>query len=116
MKSKSSFLSLFQTKVNLSISIYRGQEISEPFLNCPSRKLTDYYAVIKKPMSLKGIQKRIRGVHGRGEPTGVSLYTTWAALEEQVSLIWTNARTYNEDDSEISILAGELEVRYTLTF
>ena len=88
----------------------RGQDIAGPFLNLPPRKLNDYYALIKKPVSLKGIQKRVRGVHGRHETTGQTDFPSWSAFDDEVSLIWRNAREYNEDGSEISVLAGKLEV------
>jgi hypothetical protein len=32
-------------------------------------------------------------------------YPTWQSFEEEVSYVWRNAREYNEDDSDISILA-----------
>ncbi|KAI9850245.1 MAG: hypothetical protein M1838_005971 [Thelocarpon superellum] len=85
------------------------QEISQPFLNLPSRKLADYYAIIKTPESLKRIEKKVRGVHGRNDATGSSDFKSWKAFEEHVSLIWRNAREYNEDGSDISKLADQLE-------
>lgn len=88
----------------------RGLDIFSPFVNLPPRSLTDYYAVIKNPLSLKGIQKKIRGYRGRTEITGVSEYKTWDALEGEVRRIADNAREYNEDGSDIHVLAGELEV------
>lgn len=66
--------------------------------------------MIKKPVSLKSIQKRAKGIHGRNEPTGVSDFTSWVAFEEEVGLIWQNAREYNEDYSDMWNLAGEFEV------
>lgn len=89
----------------------RGQEISEPFHNLPTRKLTDYYALIKKPVSLKAIQKLVRGKHGRQEASGVSDFKSWKAYEEEFSYIWRNAWEYNEDGSDISLLATQLQVR-----
>ena len=82
-----------------------------PFINLPPRDLRDYYQVIKNPVSLKGVQKRIRGVKGREKPTGVTLFKNWQSLEDEVEVIWSNARLYNEDGSAISELAGELKVR-----
>lgn len=61
-------------------------------------------------MSLKGLQKAIRGVKGRDPPTGITLLQSWDAFESEFQYIWNNAREYNEDDSEISVRAGELEV------
>ncbi|KAH0539102.1 hypothetical protein FGG08_004340 [Glutinoglossum americanum] len=86
-----------------------GQEVSYPFVNLPSRKLVDYFALIKHPVSLKGLDKLVRGVQGRSEATGVSVFKTWKDFEDEVSYIWKNARQYNEDGSEITELAGQLE-------
>lgn len=82
----------------------------EPFLNLPPRSLKDYYQVIKEPLSLRKLQKLVKGIHGRGEKSGVSDYKTWAAFEEASSLLWQNAYYYNEDGSEIANMAKELEV------
>ncbi len=84
------------------------------FHNLPSRKLTDYYALIKRPVSLKGIQKRVQGVHGRQEKTGISDFKTWDAFADEMSYIWRNAREYNEDGSEIVAFVGQLEVRWPM--
>jgi hypothetical protein len=81
-----------------------------PFINLPSRQLTDYYQLIKNPRSLKAVQKSINGQRGRDAATGQTLFKSWDALAEDMSLIWQNARLYNEDGSEIYELAGELEV------
>lgn len=83
----------------------------EPFANRPPRSLKDYYQVIPHPTSLKILQKQVKGIHGRNENTGVSDFKTWAAFEEDASLIWKNAWHYNEDGSLISDLAKDLEVR-----
>ena len=83
----------------------------EPFVNLPPRTLKDYYQVITHPVSLKGLQKRVRGNHGRGGSTGVSDFKNWRALEEETEKIWHNAWHYNEDGSDIAVLAQELEVR-----
>ena len=85
-------------------------QIFTPFVNLPSRTLLDYYQVIKRPVSLKSIAKRVRGVHGRSAATGITDFATWAAFEEEVSYIWKNARTYNEDGSEMFNLANDFEV------
>lgn len=61
-------------------------------------------------MSLKSAQKLVRGIKGREPPTGTTFLKSWQAFEEEVGYIWQNARTYNEDGSDISELAGELEV------
>ncbi|KAG6009131.1 hypothetical protein E4U21_003200 [Claviceps maximensis] len=81
----------------------------EPFVNLPPRSLRDYYRVISDPLSLKKLQKEIFGVQGRGDPTGISDFKTWNALEERAKLLWSNAYFYNEEGSEIYDLAQELE-------
>lgn len=81
-----------------------------PFINLPSRAITSYYEVIKQPLSLKGLLKKIHGVHGRHETTGVTDLKTWDAFESEMSKIWDNARIYNEDGSDIYNLSAELEV------
>ncbi|KAL5121310.1 hypothetical protein ACEQ8H_000778 [Pleosporales sp. CAS-2024a] len=80
-----------------------------PFLNLPSRSLKDYYALIKEPMSLAAVKKKVQGIVGRDQPTGHTLFKSWDSFEEAVSLIWKNARDYNEDGSDIYNLSLELE-------
>ena len=92
------------------LTFSRGVEISGPFANLPPRDLKDYYQVIKKPASLRSIQKKVRGQKGREKASGQSLFTSWQTLEEELALIWNNARQYNEEGSEIYTAAGELEV------
>ena len=90
-----------------------GLEIFAPFVNLPPRALHDYYAVIKQPTSLKGVQKRVHGVHGRNEVTGTTDFKSWDSFENEVSKIWNNAREYNEDGSEMFLLAGEFQVSFS---
>ncbi|KAJ2893789.1 Bromodomain protein [Zalerion maritima] len=79
------------------------------FVNLPSRALKEYYAFIDKPMSLKKLQKMVLGFRGKHQAsTGISEFTTWDAFEETGSLLWDNAFSFNEDDSEIYALAEEL--------
>ncbi|CAN9189954.1 unnamed protein product [Alternaria alternata] len=87
----------------------QGLQIFLPFQNLPSRSLKDYYQLIKDPMSLAAIQKKVRGVIGREAPTGHTLFKSWDAFEDAFSLIWKNARIYNEDGSDIYNLSLELE-------
>lgn len=82
----------------------------EPFINLPPRALKDYYRIVTDPLSLKKLQKIVKGVQGRGELTGVSEFKSWAAFEEKSQLLWTNAYFYNEEGSEIYSLARDLEV------
>lgn len=81
----------------------------EPFVYLPPRSLKDYFEIIAEPLSLKALQKQVRGQRGRGPATGVSEFKSWLAFEDQASLIWKNAYHYNEDGSEIFLMAQELE-------
>lgn len=86
-------------------------EIFTPFVHLPSRKLEDYYKIIRHPVSLKSVQKRAHGIHGRKDTvTGPTDFKSWEAFEEEVSFIWRNCREYNEDGSGMYELAGEFEV------
>ncbi|RYP69819.1 hypothetical protein DL769_005171 [Monosporascus sp. CRB-8-3] len=85
----------------------------EPFVYLPPRTLKDYYEIIAEPLSLKALQKQVRGQHGRGAATYISDFKSWAAFEDQASLIWKNAYHYNEDGSEIFVMAQELEELFT---
>lgn len=49
-------------------------------------------------------------MHGRNSATGVSDFKNWAALEDKARLLWENAFFYNEEDSDIYVLAQELKV------
>ncbi|KAF2260192.1 Bromodomain-containing protein [Lojkania enalia] len=84
-------------------------QIFQPFINLPSRSLKDYYQLIKRPMSLSAVQKRVRGVQGRNPPTGITDLKSWDAFEDEVTLIWQNAREYNEDGSDLYNLSLEFE-------
>jgi len=79
-------------------------------MNLPPRSLKEYFSIIQNPLSLKGLQKLVRGIHGRNPATGVSEFKGWAAFEEKASLLWENAHYFNEEGSEIYNLATELKV------
>lgn len=76
----------------------------------PSRKLTEYYSVIKHPTSINKVMAKVKGFRGRGDYSGTSDFRTWDAFENEVKKIWDNARLFNEDGSEIFVLSEELEV------
>lgn len=61
-------------------------------------------------MSLSAIKKKVQGVVGRDAPTGHTLFKSWDSFENAMSLVWSNARIYNEDGSELYNLSLELEV------
>ena len=72
--------------------------------------MLDYYKVIKRPVSLAGVRKRVRGQHGRDAPTNVTDFKSWDAFEDEVAYIWNNAQEYNEDGSDMYNLAEEFKV------
>ena len=86
----------------------------EPFVQLPPRKdLPDYYEIIPNPVDIKSFRKRVKGVHGKQAATGVSEFKSWAAFEEAASYLWKNAFHYNEDGSDIFLLAKDLQVDLT---
>jgi SWI/SNF-related matrix-associated actin-dependent regulator of chromatin subfamily A protein 2/4 len=69
-----------------------GRILSEPFYKLPSRKeLPDYYEVIRKPVDIAKIQKRIDEEY----------YEDMDALEKDFALMCKNTQQYNEDGSLI---------------
>ncbi|KAL9072936.1 MAG: hypothetical protein Q9157_004926, partial [Trypethelium eluteriae] len=89
-----------------------GLEIYTPFVTLPPRSLADYYQVIKNPVSLNTVRKKVRGQQGRNQPTGITELKSWDSFENEMSYIWRNAREYNEDGSDISNLSLELEEHF----
>ncbi|KAK4129416.1 hypothetical protein N657DRAFT_640036 [Parathielavia appendiculata] len=106
-------LSFQQAQEKIVEELIRKPDGTDPyfldFINLPPRSYKDYFAVITSPLSLKGLQKLVKGIHGRQPATGVSDFKSWAALEEKASLLWTNAHFYNEEGSVIHTLATELK-------
>ncbi|KAL2005009.1 hypothetical protein VTN00DRAFT_2859 [Thermoascus crustaceus] len=87
-----------------------GREVGLPFINKPDRNLyKDYYEIIQHPVSLRGIQKQVRGTDGKKNALRTTAFPTWQSFEEEVEYIWRNAREFNEDGSEIFVFAGVLE-------
>lgn len=88
-----------------------GEDVAYPFIGKPDRNLyRDYYEIIQHPTSLRTIQKQVRGTDSRKNQTKTTAFPTWKSFENEVAYIWRNAREYNEDGSDISMLAGILEV------
>jgi hypothetical protein len=75
-----------------------------------------YYQVIEHPVSIKQLQKRVKGVQGKKAATHISDFKHWAAFEEEMSYLWKNAFHYNEDGSDIYLLAEDLKVCETSPF
>ena len=76
--------------------------ISRNFYEKPSRRqYPDYYQLIPRPTSLTDIKKQVE--KGR--------FSTWDAFIAEMRLIWTNAKVYNDDGSQIYLFAESLEVR-----
>ena len=76
-----------------------AQDFLEPvdwkFLGIP-----DYPTIIKRPMDLGTVSKRLER----------ESYASVHALYADVDLVWTNAMSYNQDESFIYVLARDLKV------
>ncbi|RPA90126.1 Bromodomain-containing protein [Choiromyces venosus 120613-1] len=80
-----------------------GEPVAHFFINMPSKKLHgDYFRVIKQPISLNLIKKRI----ALGE------YPTWSEFESAVHLIRTNAEEYNDESSGIVADVRKLDTKF----
>jgi hypothetical protein len=67
----------------------------DPVLDqCP-----DYFSVVKHPMDLSTIQRKLDGDE----------YQTMQEWRQDVELVWANALAYNGPDSDLGILAREMQ-------
>ncbi|KAL1972139.1 hypothetical protein VTN31DRAFT_7358 [Thermomyces dupontii] len=91
-----------------------GREVSAPFLAKPDRNLyKEYYDVIQHPVSLRSLQRQVRGREGRKPHSEKTAFPTWQSFIDEVSYVWRNAREFNEEGSEIVELAGIVEEYFT---
>ena len=78
----------------------KSNKNSRPFLNPVDASLVpDYYKVIKKPMDLSTIEKKLES----------SCYSTLASFIGDVTLICDNCRYFNDDKSSFTTCANLLE-------
>ena len=78
--------------------------IIDPFIKLvPKAQYPDYYMIIKQPMAMEIVQKKIN----RNE------YQSLREFREDVGVLCTNARTYNEDGSLLFKDAEDIEVYYS---
>lgn len=91
----------FSSTLDLVFHLKDGdEELSSIFVKLPSKKFyLDYYHIVKQPISLNEIQKRIRNT-----------YTAESADEflEDFELLLNNAKTYNAPDSWIVASATKI--------
>ncbi|CAI5758413.1 unnamed protein product [Candida verbasci] len=74
--------------------------IGEIFMKLPSRKLyADYYKIIKNPISINQIQKKLDQDN----------YDSYEEFINDLNLMISNAKTYNEEDSFVYIDAVAIE-------
>lgn len=79
----------------------------------PKKEIPEYYMFIEHPVSLRMILKMVRGTHSK-EAQRNNVFKTWEEFEKEANYLWTNARRFNEEGSEIWQLAGRLEVSLRL--
>uniref|UniRef100_A0A8C5AKB5 SWI/SNF related BAF chromatin remodeling complex subunit ATPase 2 n=1 Tax=Gadus morhua TaxID=8049 RepID=A0A8C5AKB5_GADMO len=78
--------------VCLEIKYMEGRQLSEVFVQLPSKKeLPEYYELIRKPVDFKKIKDRVRNHKYRGV----------GDLEKDVMLLCHNAQTFNLEGSQI---------------
>lgn len=61
--------------------------------------LTDYLSIVKYPMDLATLQRKMKGDH----------YTRVEEVLDDIQLIWDNCKAYNPDSSWIHSVAEKLE-------
>ena len=67
----------------------------------PKKDYPDYYKLIKKPTSISDVRALVEN----------EIVQDWDALAKEVRLIWDNAKEYNQEGSDIYLMAEKLEVR-----
>lgn len=70
----------------------------------PKRDYRDYYKVIAEPIAIEDIRDLVDN----------GSIDDWNALASKIRLIWTNAREYNTEESDIYRMADDLEVSFKL--
>jgi ATP-dependent helicase STH1/SNF2 len=113
---QTSLQSIYDHLMNLESGSDSGSDDSEdpgprliigPFVDLvPKRDYRDYYELIKNPISMKMIEKRIKKEE----------YSSLSDFKKDVQLLCGNAKTYNEDGSMIYEDAVTIEVRCSPTF
>ena len=77
-----------------------GEDLNQFFIKAVDKKtFPDYYVIIKRPMTMNQIKKRI------GKDTAFTL----AAFRADMHQVWDNARTYNEEASWVYAAAEEMQ-------
>jgi ATP-dependent helicase STH1/SNF2 len=75
-----------------------------PFIDLPPRKaFPDYYVIIKNPICMKTIEKKIKKEE----------YSSLGDMKKDIQVLCKNAKTYNEDGSMIYVDAVAIEVSST---
>lgn len=72
-------------------------------VNWKDLNIPDYPTIIKRPMDIGTVLKRLEG----------GQFTSVHAVYSELDLVWTNAMTYNQDESFIYNIAKDLKVHGT---
>ncbi|KAJ1958911.1 ATP-dependent DNA helicase Snf21, partial [Dipsacomyces acuminosporus] len=77
-----------------------GRRRCDLFLDLPSKRdYPDYYMIIRQPIAMKTIRKRVKALH----------YASVADFHKDWKLMFDNARTYNEEGSFVYVDACEMQ-------
>ncbi|KAI0353138.1 hypothetical protein OH77DRAFT_1458548 [Trametes cingulata] len=94
-------------KAVLNLEDENGRRRSDLFRELPDRReYPDYYQLIKQPIALSTIRKRISSHY----------YKNVLDFREDMRLMFKNARTYNQEGSWVYIDADEMEKVFDATF
>ncbi|ODQ81569.1 hypothetical protein BABINDRAFT_159844 [Babjeviella inositovora NRRL Y-12698] len=99
---KSTFVNAITKVVDdlIGLRVPKRGIISDAFLDVPSKEAyPDYHSVIAQPRAFNYVRAKI----------AADEYTSLRAFEEDLELMWQNAKSYNADDSIIFRDAGILE-------
>eukprot|EP01046_Picozoa_sp_COSAG06_P029596 COSAG06_NODE_2754_length_6338_cov_31.078859_2_plen_1758_part_00 len=81
-----------------------GRVLAAIFMDLPPRELyADYYDIVKRPMCLRLIKQNMDD----------GVYSKWTLFDEDVLIMFENARTYNLAESQVCLDAAALQAAYT---
>ncbi|VDC02001.1 unnamed protein product [Peniophora sp. CBMAI 1063] len=104
-KMKKAFNEVYKALMNCTDET--GRKRCELFRELPDRReYPDYYRLIVQPIALSQIRKRISS----------HTYKSAQHFRDDVSLMFVNARTYNQEDSWVYVDAVEMEKVFEATF
>lgn len=95
-------LAAWATRAARALTQLINHPTAAPFSEPVPRSVPMYYEIIQRPMDLSTILAKLQA----------SKYGTPADFYSDMNLVWSNCRQYNEPQSEITVMAAQLEAAW----